>query len=342
LVDVAVALRRFPDARHHLDILLEMSPEDVDLLGLSSQCQYAMGEYSAASVSLRKAIEKGPARLEYYFRLATLLHDRLNDAAQAQSILDEMVHENVADHRAYLLRGSFRMAHPTDTPTNDVFDEQPGEAPITAQAPNSNSQLDESSLDAAIRDAREALKIAHDDEAAIVFAVRCFLAANNSADADTEARRGLKLHPKNASMFASLSNIALRAENREEAISWLQQGLLAVPSQPNLLWNLVNVLIDAGLVAEAEAPVLQLRELRQPQALLEYLASRILIAKGKWFEASQRLEGIRAALSKWPDVTKQADLKLGQCYEALGRPDLQLLAFRRAIGIDRRWLPPRL
>ena len=151
------------------DILLKTSPDDVELLGLSARCQNAMGEYPAASESLRLAIKNDPARLEFYSRLATLLHERLNHAAQALSILNDMVAKNAGNQRAYVLRGEFRLAHPYVTLAKAASHEQPRENqakkespplfPQTQAAQQEAAQQEENSLAAAVQDVREALKI---------------------------------------------------------------------------------------------------------------------------------------------------------------------------------------
>jgi tetratricopeptide (TPR) repeat protein len=156
------------------------------------------------------------------------------------------------------------------------------------------------------------------------------------------ARRGLTLYPKFAAMYASLADIELKAGHRDEAIEWFQRGLDAVPNERDLLWNLSNLLIDENRIPDARKNLEKLRTIGYPKPPLAYLDARLLVQQGEWFEASRRLEAIRPALTEFPEISKQADFRLGQCYEQLGRTDQQLTAFRRATGVDSRWIPARL
>ena len=181
-----------------------------------------------------------------------------------------------------------------------------------------------------------------DDGAVIVFAVRCFLANGRQEEAAAAAERGLKLFPKSAATYASLAEVGLKAERRGEAVTWLKRGVEAVPQAQDLLWNLAQLQIDERQIDAAEKALAQLRTMKYPAPPIAYLEARLLIERGEWFEASQRLEGVRAALAEWPELSKQADYRLGQCYQELGRSDLQLTAYRRAAGVDADWLPARL
>lgn len=343
LVEVATAMGRYVDAQHHLEILLEDSHDDVSLLELKAQCQIGMGENDAASETLEEIIKNDPARLEAYSGLAQLQHVRMKNTSRALDLLDEMVDNNSANYLAYVVRGTFwlellRVAR-SAADSGELPTEKSGDpaSPSTGQPNN---------IDAALADAIQALEMAPDEEAAILFAARCFVASDQIEEASMQAHHGARLFPKNGAFFALLAEMAGKAGHRDKAISWLERGLAANAKQSDLLWNLSNLLIDAGRHAEAEAVIEQLRQIRNPKpyptAPLRYLEARILVEKGEWFKASGILENLRPALTEWPDLLKQADYRLGRCYGELGRIDLQLTAFRRAAGVDSHWLPARM
>jgi predicted Zn-dependent protease len=358
LVEIALAIRRYPDALHHLEILLQQSPDDVALLPLKSQALVGMKEYAAAAEPLQKAIEKGCENLEVYAQLATLLQGRLKAPMQALEVLNQMVDEHVAAPRAYVIRGEFLMKHrnamlagelaKSQTTDDGTADTSAAEtAPETTpdeKEPNERKPLDPKAdpLEAALADARHALELAPDDEVVIAFGVRCLLANDKQEEAGELARRGLTLYRENASMYAALADVELKARRREEAVSWLSRGLEAVPDDHDLLWNISNLLIEENQIASAEKYLEMLRTTGYAKSSIAYLEARILVQQGDWFEASRRLEAIRAALAEWPDISKQADLLLGQCYEQLGRIDLELTALRRAAAVDSHWIPARL
>lgn len=91
LVDVAMTLKRFPDAKQHLDDLLKGAANDSELLDLLAQCQAGMNRFEEAAASFRLAIQYAPERVETYGRLAELTRGPLDDAPGAIAILDEMV-----------------------------------------------------------------------------------------------------------------------------------------------------------------------------------------------------------------------------------------------------------
>jgi tetratricopeptide (TPR) repeat protein len=168
------------------------------------------------------------------------------------------------------------------------------------------------------------------------------VANNEREEAADLVRRGMQLFPKNAAMYGALAVLELRAGRRGDAIACLQRGLAAMPQEQELLWSLSLLLIDDGNVAEAEKTLALLRATRYPLPPIAFLESRILIEKGEWFDACERLKELRPSLANWPGLVHQADLRLGQCYEQLGRSDLQLEASRRAAGGDPRSIPARM
>jgi tetratricopeptide (TPR) repeat protein len=348
LVDVALRMRREADARQHVDVLLAENPEDAELYDTLARCQIAAKEDEAAASSLERALQKDPKRLASYSRLASLLSGPLKNKSKALAILDDMVAKNSDDFHAYVLRGTHQLELSKVEPTRDNQSSAPevraGDELPEIPGPDAVAELPEkvAELLASVgRDARQALEMDGDDEQVISFAIRYLIAAGKSNEAAEQARRGLALHPQNAYMFSTLATVELRLGHRDEAISWLQKGLNAVPKQPYLLWNLANLYIDAGRLSDAEKCLVPLRTSGHPQPLLAFLDARLLVEQQQWFEASQRLQRIRSSLVPWPDIAKQADFRLGQCYEALGRFDLQLIAFRRAAGVDEHWIPAR-
>jgi tetratricopeptide (TPR) repeat protein len=349
LVQVAIAIGRFPDARHHLDVLLKESHDDSELFGLKAQCQAAMREYPEAAASLAQAIEKSPEHVEYSAQLASLLHGPMKDPMQAFTVLDKMVAENPELPMAYVIRGSYRLEHRNDIPASAAAipsesDDESAVQAADATSPENGTPLDNEAvvLKAALADARQALVLAPDDEAVLVFALRCLLANDQRDEAGALAQRAMDLHPKNPFVYAALAEIELKKGDRDQAVTWFQRGLEAIPNEHNLLWNLSNVLIEDKQIPEAEKNLDKLRALGYPRPPIACLEARILIQQGKWFDASKRLEGVRASLAEWPELSKDADLRLGICYEQLGRTDLQLTAYRRAANVDSRWVPARL
>lgn len=369
LVDVTIALQRFNDARRHLDALLDQvdpeksagNAEVAELFDLQGRCQTAMAEYGPAAESLRSAIKVTPDRLATYNMLATLQFRYLKEPADALRTLDQMVSANPVSAQAYVIRGSFVLEHRLANRANET-EEQPEEQPAEQtpeQTATAASQAEQALADA-LKDANRALELAPDDEQVILFAARTRLANKQAGEAAELVDRGRQLFPKNAAFFSISADIELqstRSDKREKAIGWLEQGAQVATGaeKRDLLWNLCNLYLEqipASKDAEekkdrftkVENGLASLREARYPKAPIDYLTARLFTVQDtpNWLKASTELEKTRAALVPWPDLLKQADFLLGQCYQELGRTDLQLSAYRRAAVVDPLWIPARM
>ena len=61
------------------------------------------------------------------------------------------------------------------------------------------------------------------------------------------------------------------------------------------------------------------------------LNGRLLMAKGRWLEATRELDVARPLAAGSPALALTADLALVECHEHLGDTDLQLTASQRAL-----------
>lgn len=348
-VGVAMAMGRFSDARVHLELLLKNEPDDGPLLDLLAQCQQALGDQNGSLATFRRAIEKSPEQLDSYARLALLLRNRLDEPALAQEAVDQMVTQNPESYRAYVLRGTFLLERPLvrKSDRKRPGDETGGTPDATVTTPDTATDVSALALD----DARKAAELAPDEEVVLEFLLRCLVANDLVDEARTEADRALRLFPKSAWVYALLANIELQQQridqnekHRDAAIDWLTQGLAIAPKpqQPDLLWNQARLLIETGRTDDARQPLERLQASEYPKPPLTFLETRIMVQNGQWLEASGRLERLRPALLPWPDLMKESDFWLGRCYEALGKTDLQLTAYRRAASVDPQWIPARL
>lgn len=368
LAEIYLTIGRFTNARTHLNYLKEQllkdgSPDDGRLDYLSARCDLETSEFAKAEALLRAAIEKGPDNLEAYQLRSLLLQTRLKQPEEARTVLDQMVENNPQAFRAYVIRGSYRL----NFASNDNAQASGDAGPRTQEDPKAAAVAAGANSAAALEDARKALELAPDEDLVIQFAVRCLLLNDKVDEARAQAERGLELFPKSAWPYAQLANIELRLqsdgkaqEHREKAVAWLNQGLRVVPKQQqqDLLWNAARLLIEepgpgresdaeqakagAARLAEAESLVARLRSLDYPRPPLMFLENRLLVQKKEWLKASENLEKLRPTLLAWPELMKETDFWLGRCYEELGKADLQLTAYRRAVSVDPDWVPARI
>src|SRR5262249_16699229 len=187
------------------------------------------------------------------------------------------------------------------------------------------------SLEQAADDISQALVLAPEDVEVLLGAAELAEARGEFEAARGHLQRGLQLHPQETRMYQLMARLELRAGRRAEAVSYLRRSLKIQPIEPQLLWNSANLLIDAGELEDARALIARLRLDGSMATTLGYLDARLLVSERKWFLASRALEQARPLLVRFADLTLQADLLIGQCYQHLGNPDLQLAAYRRAV-----------
>lgn len=145
---------------------------------------------------------------------------------------------------------------------------------------------------------------------------------------------GLKHHPAEPRLYLALARIHGQNGKRGEAIARLQLGLQKVrkDQQYDLRWALGMLQLDDSRLEDAEKTIRELREVNATSA--DYLQARLQMQRGRWFDAARELEKLRPALKGTPELALQLDLYLGQCYEQMDEPTLQLAAFERAAAID--------
>lgn len=294
--------------------------EAAELNDLLGQCRFAQQQFELARTAFQSAIDLAPAAAETHLRLATLLRDSLELPADADAVMDRLVAGNQQSSAAYLARARYRLAA------------------VSAAVDDEATRLET----AADEDVQRALELAPDDPETLLLAAASARRNDRPDEARVLLERGIALVAKEPRWYQELAQLEVELERSDEAVAALRRGLAALPGEQDLLWNLADLSIQTGDRQTAGEVLTQLRDGGYPRVPLEYVASRIAVAEEKWLAASQTLEGARAGMDEWPDLAKQADFWLGQCYERLGNTDQQLSAFRRAVAVDRDWVPARL
>jgi tetratricopeptide (TPR) repeat protein len=349
LVQVAEQMQRYPDVRRHLLILLAERPNDGKLLAELARCQANMNEPVEAAESYQLALKQAPESAETYGEFAELLHGPLERPDEALSLLEEMVQRNPKSARAYVERGRHWLQHESEIRRSRKRKSSTSESslknelnPTDAVSVENSSVIGLDPLQRAMSDARTALELASEEEYVLVFAVRCLIAADEADEAQALAERTIEKFPQNPYPYGSMAQLALRTDDLPKAIAWFQRGLKAIPKQPDLVWNLADTLINDKQLEDAAKHLKQLKESGYPRVPIAYLEAKLLAQQEKWLDSSHHFQAIQPSLVEWPELAKQADLWLGTCYQRLGRNDLQLTAYRRAVSTDLSWIPARL
>jgi Flp pilus assembly protein TadD len=115
------------------------------------------------------------------------------------------------------------------------------------------------------------------------------IALGHLGRARTSHLRALELEPGNISSMASLASIASHRGNNDEARSWAQQVLAAVPNFPDAVISLATAELASGALARSEALIHQLladvRVAAIDKARANGLLGDVLDAGGRYSEA---------------------------------------------------------
>jgi cellulose synthase operon protein C len=311
LIDLAMTLHRYQDAKEHLEsVLLKQSPDDPSLLSLYGQCQAEMGDHAQAVETFKKAIEHGPDQVDVYPRLATELRFRFSRPKEADQWMESLVAANPKSAKAHSLRGAYL----------------------------SNAGLS----DDALSEALQSLQLAPDDRDSLRLAAQCSIVKGETALARQYAERGIELYPDNVAMYVALADVEMQAQNQDKALEVLEKGLKVTNRNPFLLDSLAQALIDVRQLERAKEILKELRKVpRYPNENVVYIEARIDFVEGHWLAARQGFERIRGTLAMTPALLKQVDTWIGKCYGAVGDYEQQIQVCRRALAIDPFYPPAR-
>jgi tetratricopeptide (TPR) repeat protein len=308
LIDIAMhpQIARYSDARAHLELLLRSSgANDGALEHQLGRCHEAGGDLREAADWYEKSLKHAPRQIDPYVHLANLYRRRLDKPQRADQVMNQLVAHNSQAFLAFLARGRYR--------------------------------LEQGQSEAAAADIGRAAELAPDDAEVILAAASMAFSKGDVNAARERLARGVKQHPDKSELYLALSELEVKAKRPAEALACLRRGADAIPNDTDLLWALANLLIQQG--KEPSAEMARLAQRGVPMAEQDFLKVRLLVNQGKWLEACRLLEKNQAELHRRPDLGKQADLFLGQCYGRLGNIDQQYAAYRRAVTADPLWEP---
>jgi cellulose synthase operon protein C len=314
LAKMSMMLRwqRFQDAEPHLQVLLKESPKDSELLEQMGRCMLGLGRYKEAREALEKSVTANPSQVTAYKQLAEVLRVRLEKPEEADRWMDKLVKANPKSSKAHYFRSQY-LADPEIGKTDE-----------------------------AVSEAIEALRLAPEDADVLYWAIRCYRSKGQQDKARECAERGVKLHPINAKMYRSLASVELYDKKVDKAIAVYEQGIRATKRDPELVWELANLLIDVKKLEEAKKIIEELRKLTIYRAYIGFLEARIELVQGRWVPALRHFEAVRGAMAGMPGgVVVQVDYFISLCYEQLQERDKQEQALRRALSIDPSFPPAR-
>ncbi|HWE37739.1 MAG TPA: tetratricopeptide repeat protein [Isosphaeraceae bacterium] len=297
------------EARTHLEALAAETSNDGELELYLGRCAEAERRGDAGTDPKRrvswedraiawyeKACAHRPDLIAAYARAAALMRARPGGAGRAEKVLDAMVAANPRSAEARLTRGLYR--RDAGRPGGD-------------------------------EDIARALELAPDDPTAVAANVDRALGRRDWDGARRLLERLVKLVPRSRPAHRRLAALEVRADHLDRAAERLVAGLEALPGDDDLRSDLAEVHIRRGKYDEAASLIAALQQSGRKPELADYLAARLLVARGRWAEATRALEAVRPRLTATPELAKGADLMMAVCYERQGDLDGRFEANRR-------------
>jgi predicted Zn-dependent protease len=309
-VRIALALYRFDDAAHHLEVLLERTPGKADLEYALGWCQESSGDYSQAAATYAQALRHNPKNLAGYQHLAELEYTRLGRPRQAGKVLDDLVAANPKSAKAYLQRARYQQRL--------------------------------GALKEAWADLVHARQLAPGDAAVLLAGAELAQQRGDLTAAREWVERGLDLHPQDLRLYQVVAALDRRARRLTDAMAAVRRGLAKNPGAPELLVSLADLLADSEDLKAASAAIARAREAGADPAVLDCIEARLLARQERWDDAQQLLEKARPQLSARTSWQAQADLLLARCFGRLGDAHQQEAASRRALAADPSWPAARV
>jgi cellulose synthase operon protein C len=304
---------RFNDAKEHLDFLCRYFPSEGDLQFRLARCEEALRQMTAAAANYAAAIQITPTLIDAYRSLAELQHRELKTPAEAAKTLDLMVAANPQQAKAYLYRARYLRVQGRTEVKEDIRQARFAQASADLAQAGVLCELDADILFESVELAVESGQAEH---------------------ARALVQRGLKTHAEDVRFHLAGARLEASGRRRHEAIAHLRRALEKAPHRHEILCVLAELVIEERDWKEAESIEAKLRQSGVAAPLLDYLKGCVLVEKGQWLEASQRLEKVRPQLVPWPEIAIRTDLLLGACHGQLGDGAQQELDLRRALGVD--------
>jgi cellulose synthase operon protein C len=312
--EIAIGLNRPADARAHIERLLESQAADAELVELLARCEEQSKQFAKARTAYESAIKLAPDHVNTAYQLAKLLRSQLNPApdldkaADADKVMDALVEAAPDSVDARMVRCRYYQAV--------------------------------GNLDAAERDlAHLRNKLAPNSVDVLISSAELAEARHRYDEARTHLETGRTRFPDDPRFATALARLELRAgsEHKPAAAQQLKSALKEAKDDPETLWVLADLFIDAGENGEARKLIERLSATKIQQVALEFLSARLLASEGKLGEAVDQMERCRAGGATRQGLAflnRKMNLLLGLWYEQMGNPDQQLAAYERVLAED--------
>jgi predicted Zn-dependent protease len=299
--ETALALGEPAEALRRLAPVLREEPDRPGLHELAARAELTAGDAEGAARSLEQSLAQEPDRVSSAVLLADVLRTRLNRPRRAAAVLDRLVARNPRRPAALAARADSRAAAGDLAGARADLDQA---VAVDPHSPNLRAR---------------AARLAWD--------------RGECAAARAHWRVVLRYRPDAVEAYTGFARAARECGDAGDAVPLLREALLRQPGQPDLLFLLADLLLDAGQAAEAG----RLRALLpQPWAAGRslYLKGRLQMAQKRWAEAMRTLADASRQHDLSPENLRRLLFDLGRCAAALDARDDQLQAMRAGVKLD--------
>lgn len=307
LIDVAMRLGRFSDAESHIRRLLPSAANSAELEFKLGLCAEFQDKPKLAAELYQKSIKLGFREPKVFLQLVSLLSLQLNDSAQAETLIDQMIEANPRSVEAILARAGYWLSngHPEEARKDLARVEE----------------LDPGNIEAVLLRSGIPSRVAASSNEELV--------ASRS-----ELKLAIERKPLDSRLYQRLSQLELAAGDQEAALQVLRSGIAAAESPGELLAVLGDLLISQEKLSEAEEQLQRLRQLDGDRVFVDYLDARLLAAKDNFPEAVKSFRKVQPQVAKIPRLRELCSLGLASCFKAMGEPDEQIAELRNALLIN--------
>jgi len=313
LVDLYLAIAQYGEAEEHLSKLLEDNPDDRELLIKRAQCLVLLANFDEAEKLLRETVKADPHQIEAFILLAGIIRDHDKDAAAANQLLDDLVAANPDSYRAYLARATANMG---------------------------NAQMEEK-----VRlDVAKAYELAPKEIEVLLAKVHLVEQDEEPSQEELAELRGvveqaLADNDQDERLYGAIWRICQLERNPEEALRILEEGARKLPDSPLLMQLLAEQYFAANQIDKVREKVKELESQKnvRPESVTFFKAC-IDMADRKWEDAVKKFAEVRPMM---PTNTKAIDIRLGQLYRILDRPNEAKVVYQRVLSVDPKNLAAR-
>jgi tetratricopeptide (TPR) repeat protein len=294
----------YKDALDHIKALQDGEGDDDELRHLAARAMAGTGDFEKARVLYEQLSEQAPENIVAWEERLTLVRDSLNDPTTADELVAKMIQKNPDSALAHQVAARHFLQR-VDLPDH---------------------------LDKALERVTAAQKLGARSADLALLGAELAASKGRADEARKRLQEGQKQYPDDAVIRLTAARVELRSGETGKARELLEPFRKSLPGNPEHLCELGLLLLElGGDPKEIFAIRRRLNGVAWAEALL---TGQECIRRQEWGKAREELEKLRLKRPPRRTWDRQFELMLAECYRALGNPDQQAEAARRALKAD--------